>query len=113
MIAAIAEVLAGVCLTREELVAAARPRAGNALAECLRSGWGEFLKPAARQGVLCFGPSCGQHVTFTRPASWLADWRDVGRDEARTELLRRFLRSLRARDDGRLRALVRCNPPCA
>lgn len=55
LIAAIGELLAGVCLTREELVAAVRPRAGKALAECLRSGWGEFLKPATRQGVLCFG----------------------------------------------------------
>ncbi len=31
-----------------------------------------ILKPAAFKGLLCFGPSVGQRVQFTRPDSWLA-----------------------------------------
>src|SRR5437762_1826914 len=34
--------------------------------------WGTILKPAAFTGRLCFGPSLGQRVRFTRPDTWLA-----------------------------------------
>lgn len=92
LIEAIAAALDGRCLTREELIAAVGPRVGDTVARRLSSGWGEFLKPASRRGVLCFGPSKGQNVTFVRPDEWLTAWREPpGRDEARTELLRRFL----------------------
>lgn len=92
LIRAIADALDGSCLTREELVQALRPRIGERLTERLASGWGTLLKPAARCGVLCFGPSRGQNVTFVRPDQWLAGWTTPpGRTEARTELLRRFL----------------------
>ena len=91
LIEAIHDVLDGACLTRAELVQAVRPRVGKGVAERLRSGWGEFLKPAARRGVLCFGPSRSQNVTFVRPDQWLGRWRDIDRGEARAELLRRFL----------------------
>jgi winged helix DNA-binding protein len=93
LIDGIAGSLDGDCLTREELVARVEPRVGRALAKRLRSGWGEFLKPAARRGVLCFGPSRGQKVTFVRPDQWVNAKATLGRDEARTELLRRFLGS--------------------
>ena len=92
LIEAIADALDGRALTREQLAAQVRPRIGAGLAKRLSSGWGEFLKPAARRGVLCFGPSRGQNVTFVRPDQWLAGWRAApSRPEARTELLRRFL----------------------
>jgi hypothetical protein len=77
--------------TRRELGAAVKARLGARMAKNLESGWGSFLKPAARRGVLCFGPSQGQTVTFVRPDAWLAEWREVGQDEARAELMRRFL----------------------
>lgn len=92
LIEAVAEALDEVPLTREELVEAVGPRVGTTLAKRLRSGWGEFLKPAARRAVLCFGPSRGQNVTFVRPDDWLGRWRTPpSRAEAQTELLRRFL----------------------
>jgi hypothetical protein len=93
LIVAIGESLDGECLTRDELVARVEPRVGRAVTKRLRSGWGEFLKPAARRGVLCFGPSRGQNVTFVRPDQWVGANHTRGRDEARTELLRRFLRA--------------------
>jgi hypothetical protein len=77
--------------TRRELIAAVKARLGARIAKHLESGWGGFLKPAARRGVLCFGPSQGQTVTFVRPDAWLGQWREVELEEARAELLRRFL----------------------
>jgi Winged helix DNA-binding domain len=77
--------------TRRELADAVRKRVGVRIAKRLESGWGEFLKPAARRGVLCFGPSNGQTVTFVRPDVWLNSWREMKLEEAQVELLRRFL----------------------
>jgi hypothetical protein len=77
--------------TRRELIAAVKARLGARMGKNLESGWGGFLKPAARRGVLCFGPSQGQTVTFVRPDAWLGQWRAVEREDARAELLRRFL----------------------
>jgi Winged helix DNA-binding domain len=77
--------------TRRELAGAVKARLGARIAKRLESGWGEFLKPAARRGVLCFGPSQGQTVTFVRPDAWLNRWREVELEEAQAELLRRFL----------------------
>ena len=77
--------------TRRELGAAVKARLGAGMAKNLESGWGSFLKPAARRGVLCFGPSEGQTVTFVRPDAWLARWREVEQEEGQAELLRRFL----------------------
>jgi hypothetical protein len=93
LIEAIAGSLDGECLTREELGVRVEPRVGRSLAKRLQSGWGEFLKPAARRGVLCFGPSRAQNVTFVRPDQWVKAKAPLGREEARTELLRRFLGS--------------------
>jgi hypothetical protein len=77
--------------TRQELGAAVKARLGASMAKNLESGWGSFLKPAARRGMLCFGPSQGQSVTFVRPDAWLGNWREVSQEEAQAELLRRFL----------------------
>jgi len=71
---AVAAALDGRVLTREELVQEVARLTGSAnlgvkLAE---SSWGTILKPAAFAGRLCFGPSLGQRVRFTRPDTWLA-----------------------------------------
>jgi hypothetical protein len=91
LIDAIGATLDGECLTREELISRLQPRVGASVATRLRSGWGEFLKPAARRGLLCFGPSRGQNVTFVRPDQWARAKPPLALDESRTELLRRFL----------------------
>ncbi|HET6261595.1 MAG TPA: winged helix DNA-binding domain-containing protein [Chloroflexia bacterium] len=84
--------LDGRCLTREQLSEAVGEATGSPqVRERLRSGWGEFLKPAASNGYLCFGPSQGQAVTFVRPDQWLDNWYEAGSDEAIREVLRRYL----------------------
>jgi hypothetical protein len=77
---AIAAVLDGRTLSREELVAAVVDHLGRgheSLEEQLRSGWAAALKPVAWQGVLCQAtPSddAPTRVRFARPDQWLPGW---------------------------------------
>ncbi len=91
LIEAVTDALDGRYLTRRELSERLAPRVGESVAKRLESGWGEFLKPVARRGRLCFGPSEGQTVTFARPDQWLGRWRDVPQEDAQAELVRRYL----------------------
>ena len=76
--AVVRDALAGPPLTREELIAAiVEERRLSHLAEELRSGWGTLFKPLAWQGELCYGPSQGTRVTFTRPDVVSARWAGV------------------------------------
>jgi Winged helix DNA-binding domain len=91
---AVAAALHGRVLTREELADEVdRLTGGAGLGDKVRGSWGAFLKPAAWRGDLCFGPSQGQRVCFTRPDHWLHDWPDEPPDqeEALRAVTRRFL----------------------
>ena len=78
-------------LTREELIAEVGQGKSPHVRQLLRSGWGGMLKPAARNGLLCFGPSRGQSVTFVSPRKWFSSWREHDPDEAIVEVARRYL----------------------
>ena len=92
MLAAIPVALDGHPLTREELADAVARLAGvDHLAEKLRGGFGDLLKPAAFRGDLCFAPSLGQQVRFTRPDRWLPAWEPVDTERAAQEVARRYL----------------------
>jgi len=94
MLAAIAAVLHGAQLTREELAAAVAERVGDpGLADRLRGGFGDLLKPAAFTGDLCFAPSDGQRVRFTRPADWLGAWETEEPERAAADVVRTYLRA--------------------
>lgn len=69
----IGHALDGCVMTREELAQKVGRLTGSAkLGTKLAYGsWGTILKPAAMTGRLCFGPSIGQRVRFTRPGSWV------------------------------------------
>lgn len=92
LMAAIATALDGRILTREELVEEVSRLTGSAeIGGLIRHSWGLMLKPAAYRGWLCFAPSLGQNVRFTRPDSWLGGWREEDPTRAMREITRRFL----------------------
>jgi Winged helix DNA-binding domain len=97
---AIAAVLDGQTLTREELVAAVTAHLGRshqALEEQLRSGWAAVLKPVAWQGLLCQAtPSddAPNRVRFARPDQWLPGWAGVpDPDDAARVVVPAYLRA--------------------
>lgn len=93
LLAAVAELLPGRALTREELVVELTDRVGPHIADALRSGWGSLLKPAATAGLLCHGPPTpgSARVTFTSPSTVLRDWRPVDVATAGPRLVRDYL----------------------
>jgi uncharacterized protein YcaQ len=93
LIDAIGAALDGELRTREELGATvARITGSPELEEKVHGSWGPYLKPASFRGRLCFGPSDGQRVRFTRPDSWLGRELDTGdQEEALREVTRRHL----------------------
>jgi hypothetical protein len=93
VIEAIGGALDGQALTREELIAKVGKGRSDRVQLALKSGWGGLLKPVARQGRLCFGPSRGQSVTFVQPRQWLGRWRDLDPESALVEMGRRYLRA--------------------
>ncbi|MDQ2943912.1 MAG: winged helix DNA-binding domain-containing protein, partial [Candidatus Dormibacteraeota bacterium] len=93
LIDAIGKALDGEVRTREELIAKVGKGRSERIREVLKSGWGMILKPVARRGLLCFGPSRGQSVTFVKPQQWLGTWREVDPDQALVEVARRYLRA--------------------
>jgi uncharacterized protein YcaQ len=90
---AVGEVLSDEPLTREELADAVAGRAGSWARERLRGGWGTLLKPAATEGLLCFGPNRGRNVTFVRPDRWIGHGEAIDTDEAMRQIARRYLRT--------------------
>jgi hypothetical protein len=92
LIRSVGEALDGAPLTRIELADEVTARTGSsALGDKLRESWGALLKPASFQGQLCFGPSSGQNVRFTRPDRWLSSPDSVQPDVALPEITRRYL----------------------
>src|SRR6266498_681610 len=71
---AIAIALDGRVMTREELAQDVGRLTGSAAlgAKLALGSWSMVLKPAAFTGRLCFGPSLGQRVRYTRPDTWLS-----------------------------------------
>src|SRR3954453_2250715 len=90
---AIAAALDGRLMTREELAEEVGRITGSAtFGAKLGQSWGTILKPAAFTGRLCFGPSVGQRVRFTRPDTWLAAVPEPLLPQAATAAItRRFL----------------------
>ena len=92
LVEGIAEALDGRLLTREELAGEVSRITGSAeLGGKIRQSWGTMLKPAAFLGRLCFAPSAGQNVRFTRPDGWVRDWSQVDTVRALPEITRRYL----------------------
>jgi hypothetical protein len=92
LVDAMGAALSGRPISREELIDVVAKDKPPRIREALKSGWGGMLKPAARNGMLCFGPSRGQNVTFVRPDAWIGSWREVDPQDALVDAARRYLR---------------------
>lgn len=91
IVAAVDKALDGRELTRQELAReVGRITRKRALGEKLLGGWGSLLKPAAFAGKLCFAPSSGTNVRFTRPDRWVDQGERPAPDAALAEVTRRF-----------------------
>jgi hypothetical protein len=80
-------------LTREELAAEVERITGSrSFAEQLRESWGSYLKALTFRGLVCFAPSDGGRVRFTRSASWVRGrLRRPDPDDALREIGGRYL----------------------
>lgn len=88
VIAALAQVLPGRALTREELAEAVAAHTGSKkFGAVLRQSWGVMLKPAAFRGQLCFAQGVPPRVRFTHPGRIEA----LPAGEALRALARRYL----------------------
>jgi hypothetical protein len=72
-------------LSREQLADEVVRRVGKKHEGRLRSGFAFFT------GELCQGPPQGNKVTLVRPDKWIGGWKRVKREDARREVLSRFL----------------------
>ncbi|MBI3491462.1 MAG: AlkZ family DNA glycosylase [Acidobacteria bacterium] len=90
MIEAVMDALRDGPKTQQELIACARKVADRSMRRWLKYSW-SALRPAIVEGLICYGPPRGTEVTFVRVDQWLPRQPTVDEDEARRELLRRFL----------------------
>ncbi len=93
LVAAMGDALSDRPMTKEELTARVGRGRPAHVREAISGSWGSLLKPAARRGLLAFGPSRGTNVTLVNPRHWLRGWKDIDTDDATAELARRYLRA--------------------
>ncbi|HEX9566304.1 MAG TPA: winged helix DNA-binding domain-containing protein [Thermoplasmata archaeon] len=91
-------------LTRAQLVGYLAKRLGAKTKDWFDGGWGrettgsntswQLVRPAVMRGLVCFGPSNGQEITFTRLDRWLHEPRSMPEEEeAEDAVVRRHLRA--------------------
>jgi uncharacterized protein YcaQ len=80
-------------LTREELATRVEQLSGSrSFGEQLRESWGSYLKALTFRGLVCFAPSDGGRVRFTRTAHWVRTRLERhDPDDALREIGRRYL----------------------
>jgi hypothetical protein len=86
----ILEALADGPMTQQALVQRAQAKASKRLRAWLKFAWSAF-RPSIVQGLICYGPPRGSQVTLVRTDLWLGKQPRVEEDDAKRELLRRFL----------------------
>jgi uncharacterized protein YcaQ len=90
MIDAVVEGLGDGPRTQQELIARARKKAGKGVRAWLDHAW-SAVRPAVIEGLIVYGPPRGAEATFVRVDTWLPTQPAVDVEDARAELLRRFL----------------------
>ncbi|HYR80939.1 MAG TPA: winged helix DNA-binding domain-containing protein [Thermoplasmata archaeon] len=89
-------------VTRAQLVSLLAKELGTKTKDWFDGGWGretlgsntswQLVRPAVMRGLVCFGPSHGQEITFTRVDEWLREPLSMPSEEkAEDALVRRHL----------------------
>ena len=76
--------------TQQELIARVRRKAGKGVRTWLDHAW-SAIRPAVIDGAIVYGPPRGAEATFIHTDGWLGPQPRLSTDEARAELMRRFL----------------------
>lgn len=91
MVEAIVEALDDAVLTRKELARHVVALIGAKTKRWVEHSWGGIVKQASLQGLVVFGPSHGQEITFVRRDKWLPHVKNRPIEEAENMLLQRYL----------------------
>src|SRR5439155_19408930 len=84
-------------VTRAQLVRFLAKKLGTKTKDWFDGGWGretvgsntswQLVRPAVIRGLVCFGPSNGQEITFTRVDRWLREPRSMPAEEEAEDAL--------------------------
>ena len=90
----IIEVLSSEALGRTEIAAAIRPKVSKRVRAWMEKSWSHVRIPIA-EGLICYGSSEGNEITFTRTDRWLPDLKldPISETEAQCALFRKYLRA--------------------
>lgn len=91
MVRAIVDALDDEVLTRRELAERVVAALGSKARRWVEHSWGGIVKLACLQGLVCFGPSRGNEITFVRVDKWLPQLKGMPVEKAEETLLRRYL----------------------
>ncbi len=90
-------------LSRSELAEYLGKNLGARWEDWADGGWGRktegsslswhLVRPAMARGLVCFGPSDGQEITFARVDQWLPESPSMPTEQAEEALLRRYFHS--------------------
>ncbi len=79
-------------LTQGQLTDQVQAQVGKKVREAMSKFWNVF-RMFFSEGLICYGPPQGQEVNFMRVDQWLPAYKEISEEEARQNLLRRYLRA--------------------
>jgi len=75
------------------IAVASRTRLSKAAKVWMNQSWDSVVRQAVVEGQVCYAPDQGQESVFVRTEQWLKKVREFDEDEAKQNLLRRFVRA--------------------
>ena len=89
----VVEALASRPLARRDLADRVVGLVGPKARRWVEHSWGGIVRHPCFQGRVCFGAPQGREVTFVRTDQWVAHKANLSPEDARTEMLRHYLRA--------------------
>ncbi|MBI4430029.1 MAG: AlkZ family DNA glycosylase [Ignavibacteriales bacterium] len=81
-------------MSQENLTKRLLPMVSRGLSKYMSLSWGiQLFRPALVEGLICYGRPVDKKVTYVRVDQWLQGLKRVAEDEAKRELIRRYLKA--------------------